>query len=146
MLCVKYLFYFWLLAASEGNRRPGSPYLCWRLWVIPLSFLVPIFPTANGYETHCSRSAFPNTWQCPDMWRYSEKCSAGSPFSRPSAFAAPVGVPSRTFQASPGGPRRCVAVLGAVETWDSTADTVALAAICDTTVICKAFLHYGVAA
>lgn len=94
MLCIKYLFYFWLLAASEGNRRPGSPYLSWRLWVIPLSFLVPIFPTANGYETHCPRSASEHL-AVPGYVALFRKCSAGSPVPRPSAFAAPVGVPPR---------------------------------------------------
>lgn len=73
VLCVKYQFYFWLLAASEGNRRPGSPYLC---WVTPLSFLVPIFPTANGHETPGYATIF-------------RKRSARSPFSRPSALACP---------------------------------------------------------
>lgn len=57
------LFYFGILAASEGNRRPGPSYLPSRLWVILFfSFffllqLVLIFLTANDYVTHCSQSS-----------------------------------------------------------------------------------------
>lgn len=91
---------FWLLAASEGNRR------------LPFSVL-----EAPGDSSQVLGSDLPN---CKRLWNalfpkclfrtlgvrgyvaLFRKCS-----SRPSTFAAPVGVkqsPKPTFQTSPGGP------------------------------------------
>lgn len=107
------LFYFGILAASEGNRRPGPSYLPSRLWVILFfSFffllqLVQIFLTANDYVTHCSQSSL-----CDSL-----------AVSVCQGQQLPKKMP---FQTSSWGPRSSIATLGAVKNSDATTDTTCL--------------------
>lgn len=115
------LFYFGILAASEGNRRPGPSYLPSRLWVILLFFsfffllqLVLIFLTANDYVTHCSQSSLRDSlavFGCVSV--------SGATVTKKKKKKMP-------FQTSSWGPRSSIATLGAVQNSDSTTDTTCL--------------------
>lgn len=92
------LFYFGILAASEGNRRPGPSYLPSRLWVILFFFF--LFPFAVGSDLpNCKwlcDTLFPeflvwqfgSVWLCQCVWGNSyqkkKKNAVSNIFLRPS--------------------------------------------------------------